>query len=200
LEFSLARSPLDLLLQPGLTLFIWLGFNFVSLLDQSCINLIFLCTKMSLTWSNEVSLSCTFLSCPVSLPEFLPSWVTPCPIYFLRAYPDSYLRLCPIPYLSCYPKPNLSCYLSHTRACYPKLYPSRYLSRTRACYPELYPSRYLIALPGRVTPYRLCPRTFTQAGNLPPWSLVDPTLSLSAKFGLHLTRPTTHFSLYRRLT
>jgi hypothetical protein len=29
--------------------FIWLRFNFISLLNQSCINLIFLCTKRSLT-------------------------------------------------------------------------------------------------------------------------------------------------------
>jgi hypothetical protein len=59
---------------------------------------------------------------------------------------------------------------------------------------------YPIALPGRVTPYRLCPRSFTRADNLPLLSLVDLTLSLSAKFGLHLTRLTTRFYLYQPLT
>jgi hypothetical protein len=162
----------------------------------------FPCTKMSLTWSKEVSLSsCTFWSCPTSLPKFSLGRVTPYPISYSDAYPDSYRRLCPIPYMSCYPEP----YLSRTRAYYPKLYSSSYPSRTRACYLEFYPSTipdcvlltqtYPIALPGLVTPYRLCPRSFTRADNLPSLSLVDPTLSLSAKFGLHLTRSTTHFYL-----
>jgi hypothetical protein len=128
----MARTPLDFLLQPGLTLFIWLGFNFISLLDRSCINLMFPCTKRSLTQSEEVSLSCTFLSCPASLPEFLPSRVTPYP----DAYSDSCPRLCLIPYPSRYPEPNPSRYLSRTRAFSPELCPSRYLSHTRACYLE----------------------------------------------------------------
>jgi hypothetical protein len=68
---------------------------------------------------------------------------------------------------------------------------------TRSCTP--YPA-LPIALPGRVTPYQLCPRSFTRDSNLPSLSLVDPTLSLSAKFGLHFTRPTTCFYLYRPLT
>jgi hypothetical protein len=87
---------------------------------------------MSLTRSQEVSLFCTFLSCPTSLPEFLLGRVTPYPISYSNIYPDSYPRLCLIPYLSCHLEP----YPSHTQACYPELYPSR----TRACYPELYPS------------------------------------------------------------
>jgi hypothetical protein len=90
---------------------------------------------MSLTRSQEVSLFCTFLSCPTSLPEFLLGRVTPYPISYSNIYPDSYPRMCLIPYLSCHLKP----YPSHTQACYPELYPSR----TRACYPEFYPSRYL---------------------------------------------------------
>jgi hypothetical protein len=146
LEFSLAQTPLDHLLQLGLTLSIWLRFNFISLLNRSCINLMFPCTKWYVTQSKEVSLSCTFWSYPASLPEFFPGQVTPYPISYLDVYPDSYPRLCPIPYPSRYPEPYSNRYLSRTQACYPELYLSRYPSRTRACYPELYPS----TLPDRV--------------------------------------------------
>jgi hypothetical protein len=124
LEFSFARTPFDLFLQPGLTLFIWLRFNFVSLLDPSCINLMFPCTKRSLTRSKEVYLSCTFLSCSASLREILPDWVTPCLISFLDAYLDSYPRLYLIPYSSRYPKRNLSRYLSVLPRALTKPYPS----------------------------------------------------------------------------
>jgi hypothetical protein len=74
----------------------------------------FLCTKRSLTRSKEVSLSRTFLSCPASLPEFLPGPVTPYLISYPDAYPDFYLRLCSIPYLSSYPEPYPSHHLSCT--------------------------------------------------------------------------------------
>jgi hypothetical protein len=83
--------------------------------------------------------------------------------------------------------------------------PERLTQALPKCLPEPYLSTlpdhvlltqpYPIALPDRVTPYQLCPRSFTQAGNLPSLSLVDPTLSLSAQFGLRLTRPTTCFTL-----
>jgi hypothetical protein len=66
-----------------------------------------------------------------------------------------------------------------------------HLTRSRTPYP---------ALPDWVTPYRLCPRSFTRTNNLSSLSLVDPSFSLSARFGLHLTRPTTHFYPYRPLT
>jgi hypothetical protein len=81
-------------------LFIWLRINFISLLNRSCINMMFPCIKRSLTQTKEVSLSCMFLSCSAPLPEFLPSRVTPYPISYLDAYPDFYLRLCLIPYPS----------------------------------------------------------------------------------------------------
>jgi hypothetical protein len=140
LEFSLVRTPLDLLLQPVLTLFIWLRFNFISLLDRSCINLMFPCTKRCLTWSKEVS-----LSCPASLPKFLLGRATPYPISFPDAYPDSYPRLCSIPYPSSYPELYLSHYPSRTQACYPELYPSRYPSHT-----ERVTQSFTRVLPGHV--------------------------------------------------
>jgi hypothetical protein len=116
MEFSLSWTPLDLFLQLGLTLLTWLKFNCISLLNQSCINLMFPCTRRSLTWSKEVPLSCMFLSCPASLPKSLPGRVTPYLISYLDAYPDSYLRLCPIPYPSRYPEPHPTHYLSHTQS------------------------------------------------------------------------------------
>jgi hypothetical protein len=102
------------LLQLGLTLLSWLRFNFISLLNRSRINLMFPCTKRSLTRSKEVPLPCTFLSCPASLLESLPSRVTPYLISYTDTYPDSYLRLCLIPYPSRYPEPQLSHYPSRT--------------------------------------------------------------------------------------
>jgi hypothetical protein len=93
MEFSLARTPLDLLLQLRLTLFICLIFNFISLLNRSCINLMFPCTKRSLTQSKEASFSCTFLSCPASLAQFLPSWLTPYSIYY-RTLTQIFTRDC----------------------------------------------------------------------------------------------------------
>jgi hypothetical protein len=128
-------TPLDLLLQLGLTLLIRLGFNFISLLNRSCINLMFLCTKRSLTRSKEVSSSCTFLSCPASLPESLPGRVTPYPISYPNAYPDSYPRLCLIPYPSRYPEPYLSHYPSRTRS-FSRVLPRHVPDRVNPALPE----------------------------------------------------------------
>jgi hypothetical protein len=93
---------------------------------------------------------------------------------------------------------------------YPNALPGHLTQILPECLPESYlstlPDRvlltrpYPISLPSRVTPYRLCPRSFTQAGNLPSLSLVEPTLSMSTKFGLHITRQTTRIYLYRPLT
>jgi hypothetical protein len=91
-----------------------------------------------------------------------------------------------------------------------KPYPNALPGHLTRVLPESYPSTlpnyvlltrpYPIALPGRVTPYWFCPRSFTWADNLPPLSLVDLTISLLAKFGLHLTQPTSRFYLYQPLT
>jgi hypothetical protein len=82
--------------------FIWLRFNFISLLNGSCRNLMFPCTKRSLTQSKEVSLSCMFLSCLTFLPESLPGPVTPYPIlprrllgFLPEIVPDSLLESLP---------------------------------------------------------------------------------------------------------
>jgi hypothetical protein len=147
---------------------------------------------MSLTRSKEVSLSCTFLSCPTSLPEFLPSQVTPYP----DAFPDFYPRLCLIPYPSHYPEPYPSRYPSYARECYSELYPSPTWTCTRSGSPCL--TRALIrpgkilpdcvpgltrSLPGRVTFYPITypalPNFLTRLGNLLlalPEALPTPTL------------------------
>jgi hypothetical protein len=93
---------------------------------------------------------------------------------------------------------------------YPNALPGHLTWVLPECLPEPYPSTlpdrvlltwsYMTALLDRVTPYRLCPRSFTRADNLPLLSLVDATLSLSTKFDLHLTQLTTRFYLYRLLT
>jgi hypothetical protein len=63
----------------------------------------------------------------------------------------------------------------------PGFYPSAYSSLTRVPYLILYSLPDLTRLP-----CRHWPRSFTRADNLPPLSLIDPTLSFSSKFGLHL--------------
>jgi hypothetical protein len=152
MEFPLAQTPLDLLPRHDLTLSIWLGSNFISLLNRSCVNLMFLCRKRYLTWSKKVPLSCTLFVVPGLLTRVLPDRVTPYPISYPDTHLDFYPRLCPIPYRSGYSTPYPSRYPSHTRACYTDFYPgscpipylSRYLepypSRTWGCYPGLYPS------------------------------------------------------------
>jgi hypothetical protein len=118
LGILLPRTALDLLLQLGLTLFIWLRFNFISYLNQSCINLMFLCTKRSLTWSKEVSLSRTFFLLGLLtqvftriFPEIVPDTLSESPpeLYpsvLLGALPESYPDTYPIgltqPYSSAY--------------------------------------------------------------------------------------------------
>jgi hypothetical protein len=109
-----------------------------SLLNQSCIKLMSPCTKRSLTWSKEVSLPCTFLPCPASLPESLLGRVTPYLISYPDAYLDSYPRLCPIPYLSHYPKPYPNRYLSHTRSFFWVL-PGHVLDRVNPALPKCLP-------------------------------------------------------------
>jgi hypothetical protein len=145
MEFSLAQTPSNLLLQLGLTLFIWLRFNFISLLNRSCINMMFLCTKKSLTRTQRSLPVLHVFVLPDLLTQVLPGQVTPYLISYTDTHPDFYPRLCPIAYPSRYPAP----YPSHTRACYPDFYPrlcpipypscylEPYPSRTRACYPEL---------------------------------------------------------------
>jgi hypothetical protein len=154
LEFSLSRTPLDPLLQLGLTLLICLGFNFISLLNWSRINLMFPCTKMSLTRSKQVPLPCMFLSCPTSLPESLPGRVTPYPISYPDASPDSYPRLCLIPYPSRYPEPHPSRYPSRTWS-FSRVLTGHVPDRVNPTLPE--------RLPGRVKSYPIVYPTLLKA-------------------------------------
>jgi hypothetical protein len=128
------------LFQLGLTLLIWLGFNFVSLLNWSRINLMFPCTQRSLTRCKEVPLSCTLLSCLASLPESLPGRVTPYPISYPYAYPDSYPRFCLIHYPSRYPEPHPSRYPSRTQS-FSRVLPGHVPDRVNPALPQRLPSR-----------------------------------------------------------
>jgi hypothetical protein len=166
----------------------------------------FPCTEWYVTQSKEVSLSCTFWSYPASLPEFfsrsgnsLPDFLPGhLPGFLPKIVPDSLPESLPGTLLEPLPESYPSVLPGALLESLPELYPSVLPGAlpehlTRSCTPHP-------ALPGRVTPYQLCPRSFIRANNLPSLSLVDPTLSLSAKFGLHLTQPTTRFYLYRPLT
>jgi hypothetical protein len=156
------RSPPSTRIDP----FYLTWIQFISLLNWSCINLMFLCTKRSLTQSKEVSLSYTFLSYPASLPEFLPgclpgflpeividSLPESLPESYLSVLPESYPRLCPIPYPSRYLEPYPSSYLSCTWVCYPKLYrvlPGHVPDRVNPSLPRRLPDRvksYTITYP-----------------------------------------------------
>jgi hypothetical protein len=117
----------------------------------------FPCIKRSLTRSKEVSLSCIFLSCPTSLPDFLPGRVTPYPISYPNVYRDFYLRLCPIPYPSRYRNPTRVVPECVTRS-FTRVLPRHIPGRVNPALPERLPSRvksYPIAYPA--FPQRLTP-------------------------------------------
>jgi hypothetical protein len=109
-------------------------------LNRSRMNLVFPCTKRSLTWSKKVPLPCTFLSCLASIPVSLPGRVTPYPISYPDTYLDSYPRLCLIPYPSRYPEPHPSHYLSHTWS-FSRVLPGHIPDRVNPALPERLPNR-----------------------------------------------------------
>jgi hypothetical protein len=142
LGILLGIDPLDLLHQLGLTLFIWLGFNFISLLNQSCINLMFPCTKRSLTRSKEGSSSCTFFVLPDhltrvftrsgnSLPDFLPGHI---PGFFPEIVPDSLPESLPETLFELLPES----YPSVLPGALPESYPNTYPIRLTRPYPSIY--------------------------------------------------------------
>jgi hypothetical protein len=114
------------------------------LLNRSCINLMFLYTKRSLTRSKEVFLSCTFLSCPTSLPKFF-NWSSNSLLDFLpRRLPgflpeivsDSLPESLPVTLLELLPESYPSVLLGALPESYPDMYPIGLIQP----YPSAYPT------------------------------------------------------------
>jgi hypothetical protein len=126
LEFSLARTPSDLLLQLYLLVELVLYKLDVPVYK-----------KVSYPKQRSLLVLHVFIL-PCHLTRVLPGRVTSYPISYPRRLPRFYPRLCPIPYSSLYPEP----YPSHTRVRYLNFYlrlcPIPYLN----LYPEPYLSRY----------------------------------------------------------
>jgi hypothetical protein len=153
LEFSLAQTLLDLLLQLGLTIFIWLGFNFISLLPQSCINLMLQCTKVLICKAKKSPCLLHFcLARPPdpsftrssnSLLDFLPGRL---PKYLPEIVPDSLPESYPSVFPRFLPEIELNSLLDSLSGTLPESVPESYPSVLPGALPESYPDTYPIGL------------------------------------------------------